>query len=450
MNSIQQKAVEFVKKLTELDITIGLSTFIESGYEMFREYFMELASAKVEEVDENIAVNPSVRRGWTVQRKGDVRTLVTEHGELKYTRRYYKNEKHRDYSYLADRVIGVDKYERIERGLGAKLCNMATEQSYAKSSDYLCKGMVSRQSVLNKTRDVREERLEPVEQRKDVEVLHIQADEDHVALQDSRRSTIVKLVTIHEPVKFKGKRVYLPQRFSLVSYQENVDDFWLRVADEISKRYGDRDNLTVYIHGDGASWIRTGLGWIKNSRHVLDKYHLMKYMRPVCGGNETCYAHLWDALQSNDYNRLRNLVECMVNDGCCQEETGKEFLDYARKNWDGIRIWYEDRASGGSCTEGLVSHILSDRLSSRPKGWLDEGIETISRLRVYVCNGGTIKPDDVRKTRPARSLTKQAMKKLQKKMSEFEPMPSELFTTPKRGTALYRLFEGIKYGGMAI
>ena len=140
----------------------------------------------------------------------------------------------------------------------------------------------------------------------------------------------------------------------------------------------------------------------------------------------------------------------MVNEGCCPEDTGKEFLCYARKNWDGIRIWYEDPASGGSCTEGLVSHILSDRLSSRPKGWLDEGIKTISRLRVYVCNGGTIKPDDVRKTRPARGSTKQAMNTLQKKMSEFEPMPSELFTTPRRGTALYRLFEGIKYGGMAI
>lgn len=450
MNSIQQKAAEFVQKLTELDITTGLSAFIESGYEIFCEYFMDLTAAKVEEVDESIAENPSVRRGWTVQRKGDVRTLVTEHGELKYTRRYYKNDRQNDYSYLADRVIGVDKYERIERGLGAKLCNMATEQSYAKSSTYSCKGMVSRQSVLNKTREVREKRLEPTEQRTDVEVLHIQADEDHVALQDGRRSSIVKLVTLHEPVKYNGKRVYLPQRFSLVSYQENIDDFWLRVTDEISKRYGDRDDLAVYIHGDGASWIRTGLEWIKNSRYVLDKYHLIKYMRPVCGGNEACYAHLWEALQSNDYARLGNLVECMVNEGCCQENTGKEFLCYAHKNWDGIRIWYEDPVSGGSCTEGLVSHILSDRLSSRPKGWLDEGIETISRLRVYVCNGGTIKPDDVRKARPERGLRKQTINTLRKKMSEFEPMPSELFTTPKRGTALYRLFEGIKYGGMAI
>lgn len=450
MNSIQQKAAEFVQKLTELDITEGLSTFMESGYELFCEYFTELASAKIEEVDLSIKQNPSVRRGWTILRKGDPRTLVTAHGELRYERRYYEHGSGAGYAHLVDRVIGVDSYERIERGLGAKLCNVAAEQSYAKSSEYSCNGMVSRQSVLNKTREVREKVLEPLEQRTDVKVLHIQADEDHVALQDDRRSTEVKLVTLHEPVQNKGKRAYLPQRFSLVSYQENVEDFWLRVADEISKRYGDRDDLAVYIHGDGASWIRSGLEWIKNSRYVLDKYHLVKYMRPVCGGQGEYYSHLWDALQDDDYVRLRNLVECLVNGGCCHEETGKEFLDYARKNWDGIRIWYEDPESGKSCAEGLVSHILSDRLSSRPKGWLDEGIKTISRLKVYVSNGGTIEADDIRKQSSSKGLTKKAMNSIRKKMSGFEPMPGGTFSRPTRVATLNRLFEGIKYGGMAI
>ncbi|HHX94476.1 MAG TPA: ISLre2 family transposase, partial [Clostridia bacterium] len=37
-----------------------------------------------------------------------------------------------------------------------------------------------------------------------------------------------------------------------------------------------------------------------------------------------------------------------------------------------------------------VSHVLSARLSSRPKGWSQEGMEQMARLRVFDFNGGDI------------------------------------------------------------
>ena len=41
----------------------------------------------------------------------------------------------------------------------------------------------------------------------------------------------------------------------------------------------------------------------------------------------------------------------------------------------------------GSCTEGLVSHIYSERLSRDPMGWSEAGLNRMAELRVYTRNG---------------------------------------------------------------
>jgi len=117
-----------------------------------------------------------------------------------------------------------------------------------------------------------------------VRVLHLQADEDHVAMQEGRKDTIVKLVAIHEPaVRVRKKRWKLQQRHLMSSYKEPVEDFWLRVADEIDRRYTDPEKMTVYIHGDGASWIRSGTKWLNSSHFVLDKLHVQQMVKRVTG-----------------------------------------------------------------------------------------------------------------------------------------------------------------------
>ncbi len=40
----------------------------------------------------------------------------------------------------------------------------------------------------------------------------------------------------------------------------------------------------VYIHGDGANWIKAGLNIIPNTVPILDTFHLMKQLRRICHG----------------------------------------------------------------------------------------------------------------------------------------------------------------------
>lgn len=59
---------------------------------------------------------------------------------------------------------------------------------------------------------------------------------------------------------------------------EGIKQFWTEVYAYIESAY-DTDTLKqVYINGDGASWIKTGEKYIAQSRFVLDKYHMYKYI----------------------------------------------------------------------------------------------------------------------------------------------------------------------------
>ena len=79
--------------------------------------------------------------------------------------------------------------------------------------------------------------------------------------------------------------------------------------------------------------------------------------------------------------------------GMMEKERKKleESLKYIENNWQGIRrrIKNEEGITGSS-TESHISHVLSSRLSPRPKGWCKEGLDKIAQLRIYWKNGGSM------------------------------------------------------------
>lgn len=64
-------------------------------------------------------------------------------------------------------------------------------------------------------------------------------------------------------------------------------------------------------------------------------------------------------------------------EGVCSYETARTTIYYLVNNWEGIEITKDpNERPRASCAEGLVGHLLSDRLSRRP---LSLGLEKESR-----------------------------------------------------------------------
>lgn len=96
------------------------------------------------------------------------------------------------------------------------------------------------------------------------------------------------------------------------------------------------------------------------------------------------------------------MLECANNPKPVQEL--KTLISW---NWSAIMRTLHDENVMGCSAEGHVSHVLSDRLSSRPKGWSKEGADRMSKLRCYEINHGRDKIINlVRYSREKRQLAR--------------------------------------------
>lgn len=90
--------------------------------------------------------------------------------------------------------------------------------------------------------------------------LHIDADEAHITLRGGKKSE-VPLISVYEGIERRGKRSYCKNVFHISEYGKTPDDLWEQVLYEIERRY-DLAGTRIYLHGDGGTWIQTGLEWL--------------------------------------------------------------------------------------------------------------------------------------------------------------------------------------------
>ena len=333
---------------------------------------MELLQAYYEQQDRQLCKDKAGRKeaGLSIERRADKREVLTLLGPLEYRRTYYKKASG-GYEYPVDRLAGVDAYERISDGVGLALVETSCKVSYERASEYITGGRISKQTVMNKIRAASPQKK--LTEYRAVEELHIDADEDHVSLQDGG-STIVPLISVYEGIERHGKRGVCKNIFHISEYGKSPAALWEQVSDEIDRRY-DLRKTKIYLHGDGAAWIRAGLDYLPNCVFVLDRYHKNKSIKQALSGIPRISGCQYEnlirkALEAADFDRLCSIRDTILRRFPEREKTIRENMDYLLNNFDAITITTREKASlNGGCTEPHVSHVLSARLSSRPVGW---------------------------------------------------------------------------------
>lgn len=398
MNIIQQ-AMELITRSygenLEKALTgkIDFSDMVLKVEEDFRKTAALMVQDILENLDQAVKSSRSRKKDWYVERNSDEKTINTVLGEISYSRTYYVHKKTGAYAYLSDEQVGIAPHERMDLGLKARITEHASSMSYQKTIDALSySGITSRMSVLNalkSTPPIPNAAVENPDRREDTpSVLYIEADEDHVALQDGS-STIVKIVYIHEgrtPISKSRNRLIQKRYFTA---QTDNDSLWLDVADYLDRTY-DMDKVeTVFLSGDGAQWIKEGVSWIAKSKYVLDRFHLSKYINAATGHMEHAREPLRNYIRRGMKRAVFELLDVIIKE--TTSETKRESVRKARtyflNNWDGIQR-QKARNYVGCSAEGHVSHVLSDRLSSRPMGWSKKGLLKMSSMRVFRSNGG--------------------------------------------------------------
>ena len=409
INRFEKLEDDFIKEPQKLaEYVLGLSEELHKlGLQMIQE--------SLEEMDTMLRSSRKRLQHWIVE-SHDTKQLITTLGTVTFEKTLFTNRETGQSEYLLDRIVNLEKHERISEDALARMLKEAVQTSYRRGGEETSLTTnVQKQTVKNKIHALEfPKNTDKPEHKKEVEYLYIEADEDHASLQfrekkgdleenenhQKNNCLITKLVYVHEGIekeapKSKRHKLVNPYYFCGTSYGEENTVFWDEVYEYINNHY-DLDKVKkIYLNADGGAWIKSGMKRIAGITYVLDEFHLEKYLTKLTShmkdSREDATDELRSAIRSKTKKDFEEIVERL--EGCLENETGMRRISDAREyilsNWSAakLRLRHQNGVRGSS-TEGHVSHVLSSRMSSRPMGWSKTGATKMAKLRAYELNGG--------------------------------------------------------------
>lgn len=394
-----QKLAEYVLSLTQELHHLGLRMIQES----------------LEEMNGMLKKSQKRLQHWVIE-SHDTKQLITSLGTVTFEKTLFTNKETGKSEYLLDRIMGLEKHERITEDALARMLKESVQTSYRRGGEETSlTTTVKKQTVKNKIHTLEfPKNTENPKKKKEVEYLYIEADEDHVSLQfrqkkgdlienknhQKNNGLIAKLVYVHEGIekeapKSKRHKLVHPYYFCGTSDSEENAEFWDEVYEYLHTHYDLEKVKKIYLSADGGAWIKSGMKRMAGITYVLDEFHLEKYLTKLTShmkdSREDAANELREAIRSKRKREFEEIVDRL--EGCLETEVGftriTEAKEYILSNWMAakLRLRHQDGVKGSS-TEGHVSHVLSSRMSSRPMGWSIKGATKMAKLRAYERNGG--------------------------------------------------------------
>ena len=313
---IQQIVLELANKWINIISNEGISDIDLTSIkllEVSKSEALRLIEALALELDKSFFDAKSMRKELSLKSKerGRSREYLTELGLLRYKRSYYQNENSGECAYPIDEMIGIPAYGRISNSVSASLVQNAAFMSMRASAENVTAGELSGQSVCNKLRLAGLLEKELPDQCRDVSELHIFVDEDHVSLQNGSNK-MVPLISVTEGVR----EVYRTRKETInaVHFTSDIldtDQLWRNVGGYISNSFNAENIENIYIHGDGASWIKKSFDEISDAIFMLDGFHLQRRLKPFMTLGNTCFIH--NSIRDDDKVTFKKLAMNVIN-----------------------------------------------------------------------------------------------------------------------------------------
>lgn len=425
MKSVNNVMENYVQKLEEVICDFFKkpemhNSFITDIREVVLQIGIELVVGAFEEMDATLRMSSLRRKNWTIVKK-DAVSLLTTLGSVSYEKTLFINKDTQERAYLLDRLLGVEKHARMTEDVEEAILEEAIDSTYKKTGKMVCitEDHISKETVMNKIHGLQfpEEKFIEKKVKKEVSILYIDADEAHIPLQYIREKGDIekgkrniaepKLVYVYEGIDQESKsstKLINPYYFGgIYEGRSEIENLWSNIYSYIDSKYDISKIQKIYLNGDAGSWIKTGVEYLPKTDHVLDGYHLIKYVNQsvIYAKNkaEDYYKEIIAAIRNKHKKHLVNIFEDIVDliDDKDEEVKNKKIetivsaKTYLVGNFNAAHLRLcGDKRICGSSTEPHVSHIYSRRMGMRPMGWCKLGVDRMSRLIIYCKNGHSV------------------------------------------------------------
>ena len=278
-NSIQQfmekgvKNIELIIKKFINDGNIDIGEFILELNKPLQELQRNIVKETIEDVDKVYRKSPYRKKRYVIERSNDINSFISTCGKIVYKRTYFKSKETGEFKYLTDEACGITKKMRKSDDVVVNGIKYAAENSYRFSGENATAtdDIISKQAIMKDLHELNIPNIFPkLKKKKQVKILYINADEDHVSLQFNKKKGDLKtnnygrksntieprLACIFEGIEkenIKSKRKKLVNKYYFSGVYKKPEDIWLEVLEYIDKVYDEEYLERIYIMGDGAS-----------------------------------------------------------------------------------------------------------------------------------------------------------------------------------------------------
>ena len=378
-----------------------------------------LIQEALEEMDQMICGSGKRKQNWVVERH-EKKHLLTVLWDVYFKKTYFTNKETGITECLLDRILGLDRNERIAEDAEERILEEAVQTSYRRGGEdaYLTTEKVTKQAVMRKIHALKVPvGYDQPNEKRVVDYLYIEADEDHIALQyrdkkgdlvktkqgRKNNNAITKLIYVHEgimpetPQDKHRHRLIRPHYFSRTAEGCSNEELWDTVYHYIDSQYDLSKVKKIYLSSDGGGWIVSGMRRIDGVVHVLDRYHLEKHLTKLTAPfgelakeiRPELYRIICKKTKSTFAKKIWELADMLPD--TANRDTFHESANYIMTNWTAAKLRLaKTKGKVGSSTEGHVSHALASRMSTQALGWSLTGADKMAQLRAYHLNGGSM------------------------------------------------------------
>ncbi|MDR0886180.1 MAG: UPF0236 family protein, partial [Clostridiales Family XIII bacterium] len=237
--------------INSLENAVDISMLVKDMEEYLHRVGTEAIAHLLESADEIVRESAERKREWEIHSSSLPTTLTTIFGDVHYERTYYKHkEQAKTYMFLSDRMMGIEAHDKTDALLASRMIEESIDLAYRKSGKKVSRASeFTGQTVMKKIRQLGDITATdtPVQRalKKQVSVLYVEADEDHVALQTGGQVE-PRLVYIHEGKKcttvditgdVKKPRFELINKRCFGGVYKDYEQLWLEVANYIEEVY---------------------------------------------------------------------------------------------------------------------------------------------------------------------------------------------------------------------
>jgi len=330
------------------------------------------------------------------------RSLWTCFGWITIKRRIYRHNVNKSYYIHADRYYGLPKREKYDPYVCSLIVDAISDNNSMikvgrqigefidkKVSIDNIKNEISRQQVKNiikkaSKRNIEEELIE----LDTPENVYVMADEKWVHNQrEEDNKTMVKSVIVFDNKVNTSKQKAKKVRSKLINkhvISGIKSEIWQDTLSYIDYVYDEDKLKNIYILGDGAAWIKSGIKELKFNKNIKVTYCSDKFhpKLAICNITKDEFERkiLTDYMINNIKKGFKSVCVALSVKYNNNSETILEKMNYILNNWYYIQNSYK-KCMIGCSMESHISHIYASLYTSIPKGYKIDTLKFLIKLR---------------------------------------------------------------------